>query len=77
MSSEMVMVDAIPFPPQITTTKPLALFGTGLTDVEVHFLQIKYNAIGIYLEKLLLNIWGIGRERRAVTLPRTTAFSRQ
>ncbi|OAY69447.1 putative chalcone--flavonone isomerase 3, partial [Ananas comosus] len=24
---------------------------TGITDIEIHFLQIKYNAIGIYLEK--------------------------
>lgn len=29
VGTEMVMVDEIPFPPQITTTKPLALLGHG------------------------------------------------
>nr|CAD1817470.1 unnamed protein product [Ananas comosus var. bracteatus] len=47
----MVMVDGVPFAPEITMTKPLALLGHGITDIEIHFLQIKYNAIGIYLEK--------------------------
>ncbi|XP_077232854.1 chalcone-flavanone isomerase family protein [Tasmannia lanceolata] len=50
MSSEMVMVDEIPFPPTITTTKPLTLLGHGITDIEIHFLQIKFTAIGVYLE---------------------------
>ncbi|OWM69874.1 hypothetical protein CDL15_Pgr025723 [Punica granatum] len=46
----MVMVDGIPFPPQIATAKPLTLFGHGITDIEIHFLQIKFTAIGVYLE---------------------------
>nr|AHL83555.1 chalcone isomerase type 4 [Iris x hollandica] len=58
MASEIVMVDAVPFPTQITITKPLALLGTGLTDIEVHFLQIKYNAIGIYLEEAVVEHLG-------------------
>ncbi|KAF3327365.1 chalcone isomerase [Carex littledalei] len=47
----MIMVDDVAFASELTLTKPLALWGTGLTDIEIHFLQIKYNAIGIYLEK--------------------------
>ncbi|CBI25366.3 unnamed protein product, partial [Vitis vinifera] len=50
MGTEMVMVDEIPFPPQITTAKPLCLLGYGITDIEIHFLQIKFTAIGVYLE---------------------------
>nr|KJB74931.1 hypothetical protein B456_012G014600 [Gossypium raimondii] len=50
MTTEMVMVDEVPFPPQITTTKPLSLLGHGITDIEIHFLQIKFTAIGVYLE---------------------------
>ncbi|XP_020584381.1 probable chalcone--flavonone isomerase 3 [Phalaenopsis equestris] len=51
MSSKEVMIDEIPFPVEITKTKPLALLGQGLTSLEIHFLQIKHNAIGIYIEK--------------------------
>ncbi|KAH0457295.1 hypothetical protein IEQ34_012610 [Dendrobium chrysotoxum] len=51
MSSKEVLIDGIPFPAEITRTKPLALVGQGLTSVEIHFLQIKYNAIGIYMDK--------------------------
>ncbi|KAL9660960.1 hypothetical protein QQ045_025779 [Rhodiola kirilowii] len=50
MDSEMVMVDDIPFPPEITLSKPLALLGHGITDIEIHFLQIKFTAIGVYLD---------------------------
>ncbi|XP_015877562.1 chalcone isomerase-like protein 2 [Ziziphus jujuba] len=50
MGTEIVLVDEIPFPPQITTTKPLSLLGHGITDIEIHFLQIKFTAIGVYLE---------------------------
>ncbi|KAK2982414.1 hypothetical protein RJ640_026257 [Escallonia rubra] len=46
----MVMVDEIPFPPQVTVSKPLALLGHGITDIEIHFLQIKFTAIGVYLD---------------------------
>ncbi|KAH9767501.1 hypothetical protein WN944_018162 [Citrus x changshan-huyou] len=49
------MVDEIPFPPQITTTKPLNLLGHGLTDIEIHFLQIKFTAIGVYLDPEILS----------------------
>nr|XP_043636289.1 chalcone isomerase-like protein 2 [Erigeron canadensis] len=50
MGTEMVMVDDISFPPQITTTKPLSLLGHGITDIEIHFLQIKFTAIGVYID---------------------------
>ncbi|KAF8397115.1 hypothetical protein HHK36_016022 [Tetracentron sinense] len=50
VGTEMVMVGEVSFPPQITTTKPLSLLGHGITDIEIHFLQIKFTAIGVYLE---------------------------
>ncbi|GMY08379.1 probable chalcone--flavonone isomerase 3 [Fagus crenata] len=50
VGNEVVMVDEIPFPRQITTTKSLSLLGHGITDIEIHFLQIKFTAIGVYLE---------------------------
>ncbi|KAK8950632.1 putative chalcone--flavonone isomerase 3 [Platanthera guangdongensis] len=31
------------------------IFLAGITDVEIHFLQIKYYAIGIYIEKDVIN----------------------
>ncbi|KAI7750556.1 hypothetical protein M8C21_016408 [Ambrosia artemisiifolia] len=54
MGSEMVMVDDIPFTPQITTTKPLSLLGHGITDIEIHFLQIKFTAIGVYIDPVVV-----------------------
>ncbi|XP_002520870.3 chalcone isomerase-like protein 2 [Ricinus communis] len=50
MGTEVVMVHDVPFPPQITTLKPLSLLGHGITDIEIHFLQIKFTAIGVYLD---------------------------
>ncbi|KAE9465111.1 hypothetical protein RHGRI_008158 [Rhododendron griersonianum] len=50
MGSEIVTVDEIPFPTEVTTTKPLSLLGHGITDIEIHFLQIKFTAIGVYLD---------------------------
>ncbi|KAF3433278.1 hypothetical protein FNV43_RR24380 [Rhamnella rubrinervis] len=50
MGTEVVKVDEISFPSQITTTKPLSLLGHGITDIEIHFLQIKFTAIGVYLD---------------------------
>ncbi|XP_010253088.1 PREDICTED: probable chalcone--flavonone isomerase 3 isoform X2 [Nelumbo nucifera] len=50
MGTETVMVDDIPFLPEISTSKPLSLLGHGITDIEIHFLQIKFTAIGVYLE---------------------------
>ncbi|CAK9133704.1 unnamed protein product [Ilex paraguariensis] len=51
MGTEVVMVDEIPFPPQVNdTTNPLSLLGHGITDLEIHFLQIKFTAIGVYLD---------------------------
>ncbi|XP_042503463.1 chalcone isomerase-like protein 2 [Macadamia integrifolia] len=50
MGTELVMVDEMSFPPQVTTSKPLSLLGHGITDIEIHFLQIKFTAIGVYLE---------------------------
>lgn len=43
-------MDDLSFPPHITTTKPLSLLGHGLTDIEIHFLQIKFTAIGVYID---------------------------
>ncbi|PHT48540.1 putative chalcone--flavonone isomerase 3, partial [Capsicum baccatum] len=46
-----VMVDEIPFPSEfMMNTKPLPLMGHGITDIEIHFLQIKFTAIGVYLD---------------------------
>ncbi|TVU50614.1 hypothetical protein EJB05_01992 [Eragrostis curvula] len=45
-----VEVEGITFPSEIAGGKPLTLLAHGLTDIEIHFLQIKFNAIGIYLE---------------------------
>ncbi|CAH9139686.1 unnamed protein product [Cuscuta epithymum] len=51
MASKMVMVDGIPFPPHLNlNNNQLSLMGHGITDVEIHFLQIKYTAIGVYLD---------------------------
>ncbi|KAK4436446.1 putative chalcone--flavonone isomerase 3 [Sesamum alatum] len=44
------MVDEVPFPPIVNITKPLSLLGHGITDIEIHFLQIKFTAIGVYLD---------------------------
>nr|AGE10598.1 chalcone isomerase [Lonicera japonica] len=54
MGSE-VMVDEVPFPPQVTVTKPLSLLGHGITDIEIHFLQIKFTAIGVYLDSEIVS----------------------
>ncbi|XP_068668661.1 chalcone isomerase-like protein 2 isoform X2 [Aristolochia californica] len=54
MGTEMVMVGGIPFPHQITSTKLLTLIGHGITDIEIHFLQIKFTAIGVYLESQVM-----------------------
>ncbi|XP_050208962.1 chalcone isomerase-like protein 2 isoform X2 [Mercurialis annua] len=48
------MVDDVPFPPQITIIKPLSLLAHGITDIEIHFLQIKFTAIGVYLDPQIL-----------------------
>ena len=45
-----VDVEGIPFPQEITGAKALSLVGHGVTDIEIHFLQIKFNAIGVYLD---------------------------
>ncbi|CAD6253768.1 unnamed protein product [Miscanthus lutarioriparius] len=48
--TETVTFEGIPFPAEITAGgKPLSLLANGITDIEIHFLQIKYNAIGVYL----------------------------
>jgi len=31
---------------------------TGITDIEIHFLQIKHNAIGIYLDESIVEHLG-------------------
>jgi len=45
-----VMVDDIAFASETTLTKPLTLLGYGCTELEIHFLQIKHTAIGVYIE---------------------------
>ncbi|XP_051123040.1 probable chalcone--flavanone isomerase 3 [Andrographis paniculata] len=45
-----VMADGVSFPPQITISNPLSLIANGITDIEIHFLQIKFTAIGVYLD---------------------------
>lgn len=45
-----VDVEGIPFPQEIAGAKKLSLVGHGVTDIEIHFLQIKFNAIGVYLD---------------------------
>ncbi|GMH15444.1 hypothetical protein Nepgr_017285 [Nepenthes gracilis] len=44
------MVDDIALPSEFTLTKPLPLLGHGVTEIEIHFLQIKHTAIGVYME---------------------------
>ncbi|KAL6905750.1 hypothetical protein ACP4OV_003351 [Aristida adscensionis] len=47
-----VEVEGITFPAAIAAGgKPLSLLAHGITDIEIHFLQIKFNAIGVYLDK--------------------------
>ncbi|XP_057979369.1 chalcone isomerase-like protein 2 [Malania oleifera] len=59
MGSEMMMVDEFPFPSQLkinpSSPNPLPLFAHGITDIEIHFLQIKFTAIGVYLDPHILN----------------------
>ncbi|KAJ1401162.1 Chalcone isomerase [Sesbania bispinosa] len=50
VASETVLVDEISYPSKITTTKPLSLLGHGITDMEIHFLQVKFYSIGVYLD---------------------------
>ncbi|CAM0950459.1 unnamed protein product [Alopecurus aequalis] len=45
-----VDVEGIPFPQEIAGAKALSLVGHGVTDIEIHFLQIKFNAVGVYLD---------------------------
>ncbi|KAL2248981.1 UNVERIFIED_CONTAM: putative chalcone--flavonone isomerase 3 [Sesamum indicum] len=49
------MVDGIPFPSLVNVTKPLSLLGHGITDIEIHFLQIKFTAIGVYLDPQIVS----------------------
>ncbi|KAL6526887.1 Chalcone isomerase-like protein 2 [Orobanche gracilis] len=55
------MVDEmIPFPPHVNTPNKLSLLGHGITDIEIHFLQIKFTAIGVYMDQKIvshLNKW--------------------
>ncbi|XP_073008864.1 chalcone isomerase-like protein 2 [Typha latifolia] len=74
MGSEMVMVDGVPFPPDVTVAKPLALLGHGITDIEIHFLQIKFNAIGIYLENEIVAHLGNWKGKTAAEIAEDDAF---
>ena len=73
-SETTVMVDQIPFPSEITVTKPLSLLGYGVTDIEIHFLQIKYNAIGIYMEKEIIDHLGDWKGKRGSELAEDDLF---
>ncbi|KAG1365626.1 Chalcone-flavonone isomerase family protein [Cocos nucifera] len=74
MGSEMVMVDGVPFPPEVTIAKPLPLLGHGITDIEIHFLQIKYNAIGIYMEKNIVEHLGNWKGKKGAELAEDDLF---
>nr|BAR72208.1 enhancer of flavonoid production [Dianthus caryophyllus]BBK26424.1 enhancer of flavonoid production [Dianthus caryophyllus] len=50
-----VLVDDIAFAKETTLTKPLSLLGYGCTDLEIHFLQIKHTAIGVYFEPTVVD----------------------
>lgn len=50
-----VMVDDIAFAPEVTVTKTLPLLGYGCTELEIHFLQIKHTAIGVYLDPAVVD----------------------
>ncbi|KAK4273780.1 hypothetical protein QN277_017111 [Acacia crassicarpa] len=54
-ATETVMVDEISYPSNITTTKPLSLLAHGITDMEIHFLQVKFYSIGVYCEPEIVN----------------------
>ncbi|XP_023527694.1 probable chalcone--flavonone isomerase 3 [Cucurbita pepo subsp. pepo] len=54
MGSEVEVVADIAFPKQIVQNKPLSLLGHGIIDLEIHFLQIKFTAIGVYLEPAIV-----------------------
>nr|AHY20030.1 chalcone isomerase [Tulipa fosteriana] len=72
MGSEMV--DEVPYPSEITTSKPLSLLGKGLTDIEIHFLQIKFNAVGIYLEKEIIDHLGKWKGKKGSELVEDDLF---
>ncbi|PQM36220.1 putative chalcone--flavonone isomerase 3 [Prunus yedoensis var. nudiflora] len=74
MGTEVVLVDEVPFPSQITTTKPLSLLGHGITDIEIHFLQIKFTAIGVYLDPKLCHIFNNGKPRKQMSLQKMTSL---
>ncbi|KAL8161075.1 hypothetical protein V2J09_012564 [Rumex salicifolius] len=45
-----VIVEDVVTPQEFTFTKPLPLIGHGVTELEIHFLQIKHTTIGVYME---------------------------
>lgn len=76
-------MEGIPFPAEITVGaggNPLSLLATGITDIEIHFLQIKYNAIGVYLhnatagDNTLLGHLGAWKGKTAEELLADAAF---
>ncbi|RDX69997.1 putative chalcone--flavonone isomerase 3, partial [Mucuna pruriens] len=50
VATEEVLVGEIPYPSKITTTKPLSLLGHGTTGMEIHFLEVKFYSVGVYLD---------------------------
>lgn len=55
MATEEVFIDEISYPSKITTTKPLSLLGKGITDMEIHFIHVKFYSIGVYLDTELVS----------------------
>ena len=80
LETETITFEGIPFPAEITagaSGKPLSLLANGITDIEIHFLQIKYNAIGVYLhhtDGALLSHLGAWKGKTAEELLSDAAF---
>lgn len=77
MGTPVVMVDEIPFPSQVTpssTTKPLSLLGHGITDIEIHFLQIKFTAIGVYMDSEVVTYLQQWKGKKGTDLAEDDAF---
>ncbi|CAI9091871.1 OLC1v1026973C1 [Oldenlandia corymbosa var. corymbosa] len=76
VGTEVVMVDDIPFPPQINpgSDKPLSLLGQGITDIEIHFLQVKFTAIGVYLDPEIFTHLQAWKGKTGADLAKDDAF---
>ncbi|CAA6669240.1 unnamed protein product [Spirodela intermedia] len=68
------MVDEIAFPSVNADPKPLALLGYGITDIEIHFLQIKFTAIGVYADKEIVGHLGKWKGKKGSDLKEDDDF---